>query len=88
MPPLLWVHQGEVASISIYLTRSTKFYFDFCFSLQPGGLPPIAQSVVEITADELAQIKAIARIHDINYKSINFGKIKQPRTDPKMLGRV
>ena len=34
----------------------------------------MAQSVVEITADELAQIKAIARIHDINYKSVNFGE--------------
>jgi hypothetical protein len=29
----------------------------------------------EITADELAQIKSIARTHDINYKSVNFGKL-------------
>jgi len=28
----------------------------------------------EITADELAQIKSIARTHDINYKSVNFGE--------------
>ena len=32
------------------------------------------KQVTEITADELAQIKAIARIHDINYKSVNFGE--------------
>lgn len=30
----------------------------------------------EISADELAQIKSIARIHDINYKSVNFGKFQ------------
>jgi hypothetical protein len=27
-----------------------------------------------VTSDEIAQIKAIARIHDLNYKSINFGE--------------
>jgi len=36
--------------------------------------PRIANTVAEITPDELAQIKAIARIHDINYKSVNFGE--------------
>lgn len=35
-------------------------------------LPPDLVSAV--TADEIAQIKAIARIHDLNYKSINFGE--------------
>lgn len=33
-----------------------------------------AAPMEEITADELAQIKAIARLHDINYKSVNFGE--------------
>lgn len=28
----------------------------------------------DVTVDEVSQIKAIARIHDINYKSINFGE--------------
>lgn len=35
-------------------------------------LPPDLAAAV--TADEVSQIKAIARIHDINYKSINFGE--------------
>ena len=30
--------------------------------------------IADVTADEISQIKAIARIHDINYKSINFGE--------------
>jgi hypothetical protein len=35
-------------------------------------LPP--NLVADVSADEIQQIKAIARIHDINYKSINFGE--------------
>ena len=44
------------------------------FAFQNAYLHPPRFVAAEITADELAQIKAIARIHDINYKSINFGE--------------
>ncbi len=44
------------------------------FAFQNAYLHPPRLVAAEITADELAQIKAIARIHDINYKSINFGE--------------
>lgn len=37
-----------------------------------GGLPH--NLIADVTADEISQIRAIARIHDINYKSINFGE--------------
>lgn len=36
-------------------------------------LPPL-EPIVEISEDEISQIRAIAQVHDVNYKSVNFGE--------------
>jgi len=61
-----------VANVPTYHNVIINIFSIFAF--QNAYLHPPRLVAAEITADELAQIKAIARIHDINYKSINFGE--------------